>query len=196
MKILCIGDVEEKALWDYYTPSRTEGVDLIISCGDLKPAYLEFLVTMVNRPLLYVHGNHDEIYDTKAPEGCESIDGRLVTYGGLRIMGMGGSMRYKTGPHMETEASMARKIRRMQRQIRRAGGVDLFVTHAPALGYGDREDIAHRGFACFDDFLDRWKPACMIFAHVHQNYGEFERCLAHPSGTRIVNVSGQYRLEM
>ena len=63
MKILVIADVESKSLWDYYSPDKLEGVDLIISCGDLDPDYLQFLVTMVSCPLLYVRGNHDGIYD-------------------------------------------------------------------------------------------------------------------------------------
>ena len=52
MKILAVSDVECPALWDYYRPERVAGVDLIISCGDLKREYLEFLVTMTNKPVL------------------------------------------------------------------------------------------------------------------------------------------------
>ena len=67
MRILAIADVESKALWDYYEPERVKGLDLIISCGDLAPEYLEFLVTMANCPLLYVHGNHDNRYINNPP---------------------------------------------------------------------------------------------------------------------------------
>ncbi|MBR7085547.1 MAG: metallophosphoesterase, partial [Oscillospiraceae bacterium] len=59
MKILFIADEESKYLWDYYEKSKLENLDLMISCGDLKPEYLEFLVTMAKCPLLYIHGNHD-----------------------------------------------------------------------------------------------------------------------------------------
>ena len=52
MKILAIADQESRSLWDYYTPDKLEGVDLIISCGDLSPRFLEFLVTLGNVPLL------------------------------------------------------------------------------------------------------------------------------------------------
>ena len=55
MKILTLADVECKALWDYYTPGKLKDYDLILSCGDLKPAYLSFLVTMGKAPLFYVH---------------------------------------------------------------------------------------------------------------------------------------------
>ena len=46
MKLLCIADEECKALWDYYTPDKIEGVDLIIACGDLNRHYLEYLTTI------------------------------------------------------------------------------------------------------------------------------------------------------
>ena len=72
VKILVIADTESRSLWDFYDPSKLEGVDLIISCGDLSVNYLDFLVTMTNCPLLYVHGNHDDIYDVKPPEGWTS----------------------------------------------------------------------------------------------------------------------------
>ena len=44
MKILMIADIEDKLLWDYYDPKVTKDVDLVISCGDLSAAYLEFPV--------------------------------------------------------------------------------------------------------------------------------------------------------
>ena len=59
MKILAVADEECKALWDYFTPDKLEGVELIIACGDLSRHYLEYLATMAPVPLLYVHGNHD-----------------------------------------------------------------------------------------------------------------------------------------
>ena len=58
MKILAISDEESKYLWEYFDKSKLEGIDLIISCGDLDPYYLSFLVTMTTVPVLYVHGNH------------------------------------------------------------------------------------------------------------------------------------------
>ena len=45
MKILVLADEESKYLWDYFEKSKLEGIDLIISCGDLKPQYLSFLAT-------------------------------------------------------------------------------------------------------------------------------------------------------
>ena len=44
MKILAIADEESKYLWDFFEKSKLDGIDLIISCGDLDPRYLSFLV--------------------------------------------------------------------------------------------------------------------------------------------------------
>ena len=99
MKILCVADEESPALWDYYTPGRLTEYDLILACGDLKANYLTFLVTMGRGRLLYVHGNHDGSYESAPPEGCEDIDGHIVVYNGLRILGLGGCSRYHPGPH-------------------------------------------------------------------------------------------------
>ena len=50
MKILAVADEECKALWDYFTPDKLEGVELIIACGDLSRHYLEYLATMAPVP--------------------------------------------------------------------------------------------------------------------------------------------------
>ena len=80
MKLLLISDEEDKYLWEYYRPGNLDGVDLILSAGDLKASYLSFLVTMGHAPVLYVHGNHDAIYATKPPEGCDCIEDKVVTF--------------------------------------------------------------------------------------------------------------------
>ena len=109
MKLLLLSDKECEYLWDYYQPGRLKDIDVILSCGDLSSKYLSFLVTMTGKPLFYVHGNHDKTYDLHPPEGCECIEDRLVNVRGLRILGLGGSYRYRDGRHMFTERQMARK---------------------------------------------------------------------------------------
>ena len=96
MKILFLSDEECPALWDYYVPGRLADYQLIISCGDLKASYLSFLVTMARCPVLYVHGNHDTRYGSNPPEGCDCIDGRVVEYNGVRIMGLGGCLKFSS----------------------------------------------------------------------------------------------------
>ena len=196
MKLLLISDEEEKALWDYYTPGRLKGVDLILSAGDLKAEYLSFLVTMANKPLLYVPGNHDVSYETKPPEGCENIAGKLVKVNGLRILGLGGSYLYNRGPNQYTDRQMRRRIRKLWLKLKLAGGVDIVLTHAPVEGLGDLDTPAHRGFHSFRELIDHWHPRYLVHGHVHQRYAARQERVHEYGGTTIINACGRYLLEI
>ena len=141
MKILAVADEECKALWDYFTPDKLEGVELIIACGDLSRHYLEYLATMAPVPLLYVHGNHDESYDTRPPQGVICLDDDVYVHNGRRIAGLGGSCRYRTGAWQFTEAEMKKRINHLRGKIDRHGGIDILVTHAPLHGYGIMQNV-------------------------------------------------------
>ncbi|MBO5346857.1 MAG: metallophosphoesterase, partial [Lachnospiraceae bacterium] len=131
MKILVLSDEPSKWLWDFFEREKIEEYDLILSCGDLPAAYLSFLVTFAKGPLLYVHGNHDH-YDKKPPEGCICIEDQIYEYNGIRILGLGGSMRYKPGDNMYTEKEMLKRVRKLTWALRKKGGFDILLTHAPA----------------------------------------------------------------
>lgn len=196
MKILLVSDEEDKYLWDFYQPGRLKGIDLILSAGDLKAEYLSFLVTMANRPLLYVPGNHDGSYAQRPPEGCQCIDGKLVTVGGLRILGLGGSALYNGGPNQYSEGQMRRRIRRLKLKLARTGGVDIVLTHAPVRGFGDEDNLSHRGFEAFLPLLDKYRPRYLVHGHVHQRYGvNRPRCYRYGE-TTLVNATGRYVLEI
>src|SRR6266853_31880 len=110
LKIFAVADeVDEATFGDKLDSIRP---DLVVSCGDLPFDYLEFLVSRIDVPLLYVPGNHDpslaspntgwmamqQDLPPPGPEGADNIDGRVTEYRGLRIAGLGGSLRYKDGP--------------------------------------------------------------------------------------------------
>ena len=196
MKILSLADVENKGLWDFYVKGRFDGIDLIISCGDLDPGYLEFIESVSNVPLLYVHGNHDDKYDRRPPLGCTCIEDYVYYHEGLRILGLGGSIRYSGAKNMYSEQEMAARVKKIKKQAVLLGGIDILVTHAPAAGYGDLEDLPHHGFECFNDILNTYRPRYMLHGHVHMNYGMLEREHVHPSGTRIINCYDRYELEI
>ena len=195
MKILTISDEECPALWDYYIQGRLDGYDLIIACGDLNAKYLSFLVTMARVPVLYVHGNHDVNYDQVPPEGCDCIDGHIVTYNGIRILGLGGCRKYHRGAHQYTEKEMRRRIRKLRWKLWRLGGVDIVVTHAAPRGVGDAEDFAHRGFSGFLDLIEKYHPKFLLHGHVHLRYGANIKREQEYRGTKIINVCGKYTLD-
>ena len=196
MKLLLIADEESPRLYDQYRPERLQGIDLILSAGDLKARYLEFLVTMANRPLVFVPGNHDGAFEYAPPEGCLCADGKLVRVNGLRILGLGGCKLYSGGPYQYTEAQMRRRIRRLKFAVRRAGGADVLLTHAAPSGYGDLPDLAHQGFESFLPLLRELQPRLWIHGHVHMRYmpGMSREILC--GETRIINASGDYVLEL
>ncbi len=196
MKLLLLSDVESPYLWDYYRPGRLAEYDLMLSCGDLKASYLSFLVTMGRSRLLYVRGNHDANYRTNPPEGCECIEDKLVTVNGLRILGLGGSLWYNGGANQYTERQMRRRLWRAGWAVRRAGGVDIVLTHAPPRGYGDAEDAAHRGFECFEDFLNKYEPKYLVHGHVHMNYGRNIPRVVQHGATQIVNAWERFVLDV
>ena len=196
MKVLLIADEEAPYLWDYYKPGKLDGIDCILSCGDLKQEYLEFLVTMSNKPLFYVHGNHDKGYAHFPPEGCECLEDQVVLIGGLRVAGLGGCMRYNPGPFQYTEKEMLGRVRHLRRYIRRAGGVDIVITHAPPRGYGDAPDNAHRGFEAFLALMDEFHPRYLVHGHVHQSYGHGLPRTFQYGDTTVMNAVGWHILEI
>ena len=195
MKILIVADEECMSLWDYYIPGRLSGYELILSAGDLKPDYLSFLVTMARCPVMYVHGNHDDKYKETPPEGCDSIDGKLVVYKGLRILGLGGSQRYSRGENQYSEKQMERRIRKLKRAIQYAGGVDIVLTHAAPKGVGDWDDNSHRGFESFLELIDSYHPKYVLHGHVHMSYGHKIEREREYSGTKVINCCEKYVLD-
>ena len=193
MQILLLSDVESEYLWDHFEKEKLEGIDLILACGDLKAEYLSFLATFTAAPVLYVRGNHDGRYAKAPPGGCECIEDQIVSYKGVRIMGLGGSYRYRPNEqNMYTEKEMARRIRKRALALWRAKGVDILLTHAPAHGVGDAEDLAHRGFDCFLAFMDKYHPSYLIHGHVHANYSHrFTRERAY-GDTKVINAYERY----
>ena len=188
MRILAVSDVEAKYLYDYYTPGKLDGFDMILSCGDLRREYLEFLVTLANCPLVYVHGNHDERFEEAPPEGCICADDRIVEVKGVRILGLGGSYRYRSGSCMYTEKQMRRRIRRLRFKLRKHKGFDILLTHAPARHINDFDSLSHRGFECFGELLELYHPKYFVHGHIHMSYGvNIPQITAH-GDTTIINA--------
>ncbi len=180
--------------------------DLVLSCGDLPFDYLEYLVSRLDVPLLFVPGNHDpalkapdmtwmplrsELPPMPGPQGCTDIDGRVVDVGGLRVAGLGGSLRYKTGPNQYSQAQMGRRALRLEvlirlKRVREGRKLDVLVTHAPPYGMADAKDAAHMGFVAILRLIKNFRPALAVHGHVHP-YGKLlpERQVGP---TRIVNV--------
>ena len=196
MRLLALSDTEEERFTTYEGLEGVGHLDAIISCGDLSANYLETVVTLANVPLLYVPGNHDTAYEQCPPLGCMSIDGKLVTCGGLRIIGFGGSVLYNHRVYGFTEQEMRWRVLKLALRAKLTGGADIIVTHAPPRGFGDLDDYAHRGFESFNMALEMLHPAYLIHGHVHMEYGRVAREHTHPSGATIINACGHQIIEL
>ena len=196
MRLLLLADEPDVRLWDHLDRSLLEDIDLVISCGDLPGEYLSFITCFTSAPILYVHGNHDERYEKRPPEGCINIEDRIVLCKGLRILGLGGSMRYKPGLHQYTDKEMQKRVRKLRYRLWRTKGVDILVAHAPMKGVGDAQDLPHRGFQALRDLIEKYHPAYFVHGHVHKNYDfRFRREQKHGE-TTVINAWTSYIIEI
>jgi len=194
VKILVLSDQESRSLYEYFSPEKIAGVDLIIACGDLKPEYLEFFATMGNVPLVYILGNHDKWYSRKTASGCVCIENDIYEYNGIRILGLGGSMRYHPdASNQYSESEMSKRIKKLWWKLHQHKGFDILVTHSPAYGFHDLDDLPHQGFQCFHELIEHYKPKLFIHGHVHANYGSggFKR-EDMLGNTKVVNAFEHY----
>ena len=203
MKILVVSDEVVDRLYSTQIAQNFRDIDLIIGCGDLPNEYLEFLVSALNVPLLYVPGNHDPRNNKEDPaahpEGCMLLDQRLMQVKGLNLAGLGGSVRYKPDhPNQYTQAEMYTRIisflpgllwnRFLTRRV-----LDIMVAHSPPRGIHDDSDPAHTGFLAFRDFIRIFKPRYFLHGHNRVYKGNLLPSVTQVGGTTVINVY-PYRL--
>lgn len=193
MKILAVSDqrLSEMENPDYLR--RTYGdIDILLSCGDMDASYLEFINSILNVPLFYVRGNHDDQYEEGRPGG-ENLHGRYIVYHGLAIAGLQGSIYYNGANVQHTEAEMAvlalRLLPRMMIRQRIDGfGAHYLVTHSPPQGIHDRPDRAHQGFASFLWLMRLGKPRYLIHGHI-DIWDNRETRETQYYSTRVININ-------
>ncbi len=196
MKILVLADEVSKSLYEYFDPEKVKGVELVLACGDLKREYLEYFATVVHAPLLFVLGNHDHWYDPEESCGGICIENNIFVYKGIRILGLGGSMRYlPKGRNQYSEEEMKNRIRSLWWKLFRHKGFDILVTHAPAKGVNDMEDLPHQGFSCFCSLMQKYAPKLFVHGHVHANYGGKFRRVDQFEQTTVVNAYEYYIID-
>lgn len=193
-RILLLSDEVDRALYDHFDQNMPTDIDLIISCGDLPARYLEYIATLTSVPLFYVRGNHDERYHEKPPMGCVCLEDDVIEYDGLRMLGLGGCVKYKEGPDQFTEKQMESRIRKLWFKLRKKKGFDVLVTHAPAKDHHDGKG-AHQGFACFRSLVAKYNPAAFFYGHVHLNYKKQPR-ESRLGKTKTVNAFQKHIVEV
>ena len=212
MKILCISDQIDPLV---YTPSikeRFADVDFILSAGDLPFDYLDYIVSVLNKPLFFVFGNHHteelkhykRIWCTQPVElnkefyccGAVHIGTRVITESGIILAGLGGSMRYNEGANQYTDLQMYIEIirllpRLLWNRIFHGRFLDILLTHAPPNGIHDKNDKCHRGFKSYIWFMKKLKPKYLVHGHIHLYDLADIRCTKWMD-TTVINAYSHY----
>jgi len=211
LRLLVISDVVNSKLYSPQVAELSNKVDLIVSCGDLPMYYLDYVATTIGKPLFFVCGNHDN-YDLKTvnrsvvsrfysnfPDfdrenlkmGGLNLDGKVENYKGFIFAGLEGSFFYNKGEHQYNEQEMGRKINKLLAKLLlnklfKGRYLDVLVTHAPPFGIHDREDLAHKGFKNFLNFIHNFSPAYLIHGHSHI-YDNREERITLVGNTKVIN---------
>ena len=212
-KALVVADEPDERLWT--AAVRPPPVDLVVAACDLPFGYLEALAGRLDVPCVFVPGNHDPDLSGytrygglsmkdgfpaawPGPAGGINADGRVVDVAGLRIAGLGGSIRYRDGPNQWTQRQQARRARSLARRAawrkwRDSKEIDILLTHSPPRSLGDREDPPHQGFTCLHRTIETLRPRWLLHGHIHP-HGEPvpDRVVGR---TRIRNVVGYQVME-
>ncbi len=192
MKILCVSDQIDPLVYSSRIKDRFGDVDLVVSAGDLPMDYLGFIVSTLNKPLLFVFGNHNlDEYSYYRPDfddafrpkdaterynaglsGAIHIGTKLKREAGLIFAGLGGSIKYNKGRNQFSDLEMYFEIFKLLpglflNRIFRGRYLDILLTHAPPLGIHDKSDKCHQGFKAFLWFMRRFKPRYLVHGHIH-----------------------------
>lgn len=208
MKILAVSDRVLDRIYCSNLRERYPDVEMVIGCGDLPYYYLDFLVSALDVPLLYVLGNHDggpqytsDKRELTGVSGGTYIHGQVVDINGLLVAGLNGSMRYRPrAPYMYTETEMRRQVARLVPGLlwnRRRHGryLDILVAHSPPFGIHDRKDLPHTGFKVFLQLMRVFKPRYLLHGHIHL----YRRDIATQTKvgeTEVINVYPYRQLEI
>jgi Icc-related predicted phosphoesterase len=198
VKILAVSDEVVERLYTLSQSGHFNGVELILGCGDLPYPYLENLLTFLNKPLMYVPGNHDPIYDAEnhlaRVEGGSNLDLKLERHKKFLIGGFGGSIRYRpdgTNQYTQNEAYW-RAYRMLPRlllnRINYGRALDILITHSPPFGIHDEDSHAHRGLKAINWLLRVAQPRYHFHGHTHFQRRNISAAETDHGITRIVNI--------
>jgi uncharacterized protein len=110
----------------------------------------------------------------------------------LLIAGVSGSLKYNNGLNQYTDAQMKRYLMSMipsliLNKIRYGRYLDILLTHASPRHVHDQEDPCHKGFDCFNWFINKFKPSYLIHGHIHLYDMRIER-ITKINKTTVVNA--------
>lgn len=201
MKILSISDKVVSFLYSPQVKLKFSHVDFVVACGDLPYYYQEYIISVLDKPLFFVRGNHDPVeeigenWSCHQPLGGVDLHRKVVHYQGVLLAGVQGSIRYnKQSPFQYTQSQMWSHVYNlipalMFNRLRYGRFVDIFVSHSPPWLIHDKKDYPHQGIKAFRWFIQVFKPKVHFHGHTHV-YRPDVITRTHFGPTEVVNSYG------
>jgi len=179
VKILSVSDTIIPSIYSPLVSEKFSDIDCVVSCGDLPFYYQEYIVSSLNVPLYFVHGNHDPEFEfgeaskSAYPLGGTNLHAKVVRWQNLLMAGIEGSILYnKSSGYQHSQDQMWMYTLRLVpglfwNRIRYDRYLDLFVTHAPTWGIHDGPDFPHIGIKAFRWLIKVFKPQYHLHGHIH-----------------------------
>lgn len=179
MKILLVSDKVVEHLYSHNVSRYRGEIQCIIGCGDLPYYYLEYLQSKLDKPLYYVHGNHDSEKEYLAdgsvvtgPLGGINLHGCGYYEQNLLLVGLEGSIRYRRGHFQYSQSEMWMNVFRLipyllLNKAKHGRYMDILVAHSPPFGIHNGDDHIHIGFKSFLWLMKVFKPRYLVHGHRH-----------------------------
>lgn len=231
MKILCVSDYVDPLIYNQNVKEIFPDIDAIICAGDLPMDYIDFIVSVFNKPTYFIFGNHNLkdfgfYHKIDSPQGQQQYMERKHHGSGAKYMGfktsveniftikdsvtgkerpllmagVSGSLKYNNGlcqySDFEMKLKLIKMIPKLLKNKKKYGTyLDIFLTHATPRHIHDHEDPCHKGFECFNWFIEKFKPTYMIHGHIHL-YDMREERIGVYNNTTVINAYAHHILEI
>ena len=231
MKILCVSDYVDPLIYNQNVKEIFPDIDAIICAGDLPMDYIDFIVSVFNKPTYFIFGNHNLkdfgfYHKIDSPQGEQQYMERKHHGSGAKYMGfktsveniftikdsvtgkerpllmagVSGSLKYNNGlcqySDFEMKLKLIKMIPKLLKNKKKYGTyLDIFLTHATPRHIHDHEDPCHKGFECFNWFIEKFKPTYMIHGHIHL-YDMREERIGVYNNTTVIDAYAHHLLEI
>lgn len=205
MKILAISDIVVDWIYSPKIRLLLSDTELAIGCGDLPIDYLEFIISSLDIPVFYVHGNHSlsepegKVSDRNS-RGSIDLHGKVIRFKGYTFAGVEGSIKYNNGIYQSSQFDMWLNVimlvpSLLTNRIKYGRFLNVFVSHAPPWGIHDQPDLPHLGIKAFRWLLTQFKPDYHLHGHIHV-YRPDTITVTEFMKTKVINAYGFQKIEL
>jgi len=204
--ILSVSDVIVPLIYSPNCKAKFGHIDFVIACGDIPYYYQEFIISVLDKPLFFVRGNHDpEIeYSQNSsythPRGGIDLHRRILCHEDILIGGIEGSIRYKKqGSFQYTQSQMWFNVfellpKLMLNRVKYGRFLDIFISHAPPWKIHDKDDFTHQGIKAFRWLIQTIQPRYHFHGHIHV-YQPDTQIKTMVGRTEVINTYGYLETE-